>query len=195
MSSGLPVKALPYADEVTSQTNLADLMASQTSPEDLEAAYERVETRCAEAASRSVSPCSSQRSSIYSQSYPSPVSATFGDQSPINFNTSSPQFPSPCGSARSSVYSSECPTPTYQAYSDQEPLAPVYTLPLQEMSTVYASAYEVPSYRPLSYYGGYTTGKGGNSLTIDYAGRVLGSSAETPTFDEYPRKFTRSWSC
>lgn len=197
MSSGLPVQALPYVDEETSNTNFADLMASQSSPEAIEAAYERVETRCTEAASRCVSPCSSQRSSVYSQGYPSPVSATFGSQSPLDmsFNISSPQFPSPCGSARSSIYSSECPTPTYQGYGDQGPLATVYTVPLQEMSTVYANAYEVPSYRPVSYDGGYASGKGGHSLKIDTGGWVWGSAVETPTFDLYPRKFTRSWSC
>lgn len=197
MTSGLPVQALPYVDEETSQANLADLMASQSSPEVLEAAYDRVEGRCNQAASRSVSPCSSQRSSMYSQAYPSPVSATFGQQSPLNafFNISSPQFPSPCSSARSSVYSSECPTPTYQTYSDRDPFATVYTVPLQEMSPVYANAYEVPSYRPLSHDGGYGRGKGGNSLKIDTGGWAWGNTAEIPTVDEYPRKFNRSWSC
>ena len=45
-------------DEQTSQTNLADLMASQSSPVQLNAAYDRAESRCLQSMSRPPSPCS-----------------------------------------------------------------------------------------------------------------------------------------
>ena len=172
-------------------------MASQSSPEDLDAAYMRVESRCVQAVSRSVSPCSSQRSSMYSPEYPSPISATFGTQVPqsTTFNISSSQFPSPCGSARSSIYSSECPTPTYQTYSGQEPFQTVYSVPLQEMSPAYANSYHAPSYRTPSYDGGYGSGKEGAGLKIDTGGWAWGNTVDSPVVDGYPRRFNRSWSC
>ena len=196
MSSGVPVASLPYVDEETSQANLADLMASQSSPEELEAAYERVESRCVQAVSRNVSPSSSQRSSLYSPEYPSPVSPTFGSQVPLPtaFGFSSSQVPSPCSSPRSSVYSSECPTPTHQAYSDQQPFAVAYTAPLQEFSPAYPQSYGTPCYRPLSYDGNYGSGKGADGLSIDTGGWGWGNTVESPVMADYPRKFNRSWS-
>ena len=60
-------------------------MASQSSPEELDAAYTRVESRCAESISRCASPCNSQYGySNYSSECPTPVSPTF----------SQPTFPS-----------------------------------------------------------------------------------------------------
>ena len=67
---------IPAVDAQTSQMNIADLMASQSSPEELNAAYARVETRCAQSISRSPSPCPSQYSNYTSQC-PSPISPTF----------------------------------------------------------------------------------------------------------------------
>jgi hypothetical protein len=43
-------------DEQTSQTNLVDLMSSQSSPAALDAAYDRAETRCLQSISRPPSP-------------------------------------------------------------------------------------------------------------------------------------------
>jgi hypothetical protein len=77
----LPLTAAPTVDSQTSQANLADLMVSQTSPEELSAAYSRVESRCVQSMSRCVSPVSSQYSNYSSQSS-SPVSETF-DGSPF----------------------------------------------------------------------------------------------------------------
>lgn len=189
--------SFPYVDEETSQANLTDLMASQSSPEDLEAAYTRVESRCVQAVSRSVSPCNSQRNSRYSPEYPSPVSATFNDQVPQLdlFNISSPQFPSPYSSPRSSIYSSECPTPTYQPYGDQESFGIAYAVPLQEMSPVYSRDSTVPLYGSPSYDGGFGSDNRGNGLRVDTSGWAWGNSIESPVVDGYPRKFGRSWSC
>jgi len=68
-----PLAIGPTVDEYTSQTNMADLIASQSSPEELEAAYARVESRCVQSISRNASPCNSQ----YSSQCNTPVSATF----------------------------------------------------------------------------------------------------------------------
>jgi hypothetical protein len=77
-SYGYPLAIVQSVDEQTSQINVADLMASQSSPEELDAAYTRVESRCAESISRSASPCNSQYSySNYSSECPTPVSPTF----------------------------------------------------------------------------------------------------------------------
>lgn len=43
-------------DEQTSQTNLIDLMSSQSSPAEIDAAYDRAETRCLQSISRPPSP-------------------------------------------------------------------------------------------------------------------------------------------
>jgi hypothetical protein len=84
---------MPYLDDATLQTNVADLIASQSSSEQLTAAYARVESRCAEAISRSVSPCASNRASGYSgySECSTPVSPTFSDQVPFASVFSVPQ--------------------------------------------------------------------------------------------------------
>lgn len=65
----------PILDDQTSQTNVADLLASQSSPDELSAAYARVEARCVQSISRNNSPCNSQ----YSSECNSPVSPTFSE--------------------------------------------------------------------------------------------------------------------
>jgi hypothetical protein len=80
-SFGYPLLTVPSVDAQTSQTNIVDLMSSQSSPEELNAAYSRVETRCAQSLSRSPSPCISQYSnySNCSSECPTPTSPTFGE--------------------------------------------------------------------------------------------------------------------
>jgi hypothetical protein len=92
-SAILPLGIIPYLDDATSQTNMADLVASQSSSEELRAAYARVENRCVEAISRSVSPCGSSHASGYSvySECSSPVSPTFSDQVPFASVFSVPQ--------------------------------------------------------------------------------------------------------
>jgi hypothetical protein len=74
----------PYVDEQTSQMNFEELVASQSSPEEFEAAYTRAETRSLESMSRCASPTGSQYSS-YSSECPTPTSPTFG-QNPFDSN-------------------------------------------------------------------------------------------------------------
>jgi len=71
-----PVAMSPCVDEQTSQTNFADLMVSQSSSEEIAAAFARAESRCAESISRCASPAYSQYSS-YSSECPTPTSPTF----------------------------------------------------------------------------------------------------------------------
>ena len=63
-------------DEHTSQTNLADLMSSQSSAAELDAAYDRAETRCLQSISRPPSPLalrsSPQMNYIAMSSMPAP---------------------------------------------------------------------------------------------------------------------------
>ena len=92
-SAILPLGVMSCLDDATSQTNIADLVASQSSLEVLTAAYARVQNRCAEAISRSVSPCGTNRASVYSvySECSSPVSPTFSDQVPFASMFSVPQ--------------------------------------------------------------------------------------------------------
>jgi hypothetical protein len=71
-----PFAASPCIDEQTSQTNFTDLMASQSSPEEIAASYARAESRCADSISRCASPTPSQYST-YSSECPTPTSPTF----------------------------------------------------------------------------------------------------------------------
>lgn len=72
----IPLSVTPCIDDQTSQTNFADLMASQSSPEEIAASYARAESRCADSISRCSSPTSSQYSA-YSSECPTPTSPSF----------------------------------------------------------------------------------------------------------------------
>ena len=68
----------PGVDQITSQTNYSDLLASQSSSAALSAAYQRSQSRCIESLSRNVTPTSSQSSqSSYYTDCPTPTSPTF----------------------------------------------------------------------------------------------------------------------
>lgn len=72
-SFGFQPAMIASLDDVTSQTNVEDLVKSQSSPEELRASYSRVEHRCVQSISRNVSPASTQPSI-----YPGSNASTMG---------------------------------------------------------------------------------------------------------------------